>query len=390
TASLDVTVSDAADPANAGATANLTLKLAGATSALARLAMANGDRNGPPPAPFWQMPADTDFAVFERGIDANVLARGRDLVLKVVGDGLAEDGVKDADRHAFVDSLGKLVSSAPTVYASGVDADAVRKALAAQKALADTADVGPRRDANRAAAQALIGWRILEADEPAAVRIDAMKGLVLAWGRPSVTAAYRKAPGGFLGIRSAPMPKNAALPKDAQHFAIDVPLVEPIGGSPAPSSASKKPGPPKQLVIDVFVVPDGARSWIGLGGDPALVTSRLSAAVAGSGDGLRARPELAAFKDMTVGAGGFITARGVAETAEQMTALGGGDAGGFANGAEIFESAAQVPHQGVTPIPFSLTAPSNAQAAQAGVVATLHVPRATVDDILVVALKHGF
>jgi hypothetical protein len=390
TASLDVTVSDAADPANAGATANLTLKLAGATSALARLAMANGDRNGPPPAPFWQMPADTDFAVFERGIDANVLARGRDLVLKVVGDGLAEDGVKDADRHAFVDSLGKLVSSAPTVYASGVDADAVRKALAAQKALADTADVGPRRDANRAAAQALIGWRILEADEPAAVRIDAMKGLVLAWGRPSVTAAYRKAPGGFLGIRSAPMPKNAALPKDAQHFAIDVPLVEPIGGSPAPSSASKKPGPPKPLVIDVFVVPDGARSWIGLGGDPALVTSRLSAAVAGSGDGLRARPELAAFKDMTVGAGGFITARGVAETAEQMTALGGGDAGGFANGAEIFESAAQVPHQGVTPIPFSLTAPSNAQAAQAGVVATLHVPRATVDDILVVALKHGF
>jgi hypothetical protein len=310
-------------------------------------------------------------------------------VLKVVGDGLAEDGVKDADRHAFVDSLGKLVSSAPTVYASGVDADAVRKALAAQKALPDTADAGQRRDANRAAAQALIGWRILEADEPAAGRLDAMKGLVLAWGRPSITAAYRKAPGGFLGIRSAPMPKNAALPKDAQHFAIDVPLVEPIGGGPAPSGASKKPGPPKPLVIDVFVVPDGARSWIGLGGDPALVTSRLSAAVAGSGDGLRARPELAAFKDTTVGAGGFVTARGIAETAEQMTALGGGDAGGFANGAEIFESAAQVPHQGVTPIPFSLTAPSNAQAAQ-GVVATLRVPRATVDDILVVALKHGF
>jgi hypothetical protein len=381
TASLDVALSDP------GAAATLTLKLSGATSTLAGLAMANADRNGPPPAAFWQMPGDADFAVFDRGIDPNVLARGRDLVLKLVSDGLADDGVKDADRHAFVDALGKLVSPAPTVYASGVDADAVRKALAALKALPDTADPAQVREASRVATQALLGWRIVGADEPAAGRIDAMKGLATAWNRPSVAAAYKKAPSGWLHIRSAPLPKGTTLPKDTQHFAIDVPLVEPVPASRAPS---KKPlGPPKPLAVDVFIVPDGARSWIGVG-DAALVTARLSAAIAGTGDVLRGRAELTAFKEATVGAGGFFTARGVAETGEQLAALTGGDAGGFANGADIFGSAAQVPHQGTTAIPFSLTAPSVAQGTQAGVVATLQVSRATVDDLLVVALKHGF
>ena len=382
TASLDVALSDP------GAAATLTLKLSGATSALARLAMANADRNGLPPAAFWQMPGDADFAVFDRGIDPNVLARGRDLVLKVLSDGLAADGVKDADRHAFVDALGKLVSPAPTVYASGVDADAVRKALAALKALPDTTDGAQVREASRVATQALLGWRIVEADEPAAGRIDAMKGLTAALSRPSVAAVYKKlVPFGWLGIRSAPLPKGTTLPKDTQHFALDVPFVEPVAASRAPS---KKPlGPPKPLAIDMFIVPDGARSWIGVG-DAALVTARLSAVIAGTGDVLRGRAELAAFKEVTVGAGGFFTARGVAETGEQLAALTGGDAGGFANGADIFESAAQVPHQGTTAIPFSLTAPSVAQGTQAGVVATLQVSRATVDDLLVVALKHGF
>ena len=41
---------------------------------------ANADRNGPPPAAFWQMPGDADFAVFDRGIDPGALARGRELV----------------------------------------------------------------------------------------------------------------------------------------------------------------------------------------------------------------------------------------------------------------------------------------------------------------------
>ena len=91
TLSLDVALSDP------GAAATMTLKMSGSSSALGRLALANSDRNGPPPAALWQMPGDADFALFDRGIDPNELARGRDLALKVVSDKLADDGVGEAD-----------------------------------------------------------------------------------------------------------------------------------------------------------------------------------------------------------------------------------------------------------------------------------------------------
>jgi len=378
TATLDVALSDP------GAAATLTLRLSGTTSVVGRLATANADRNGPPPAPFWHMPGDADVAVFDRGIDAAALARGRDLVLKVVADKLADDGVKDADRHALVDALGALVSSAPMVYASGIDADALRKALAAEKALPDAASVADRRAANRAAAQAVLGWRILEIDEPAATRVDAMKAIAAALARPSVFAAYHAKPGArAVAMRSAAVPKGAALPKGTEHFAIEVPLPDvdgaPVKGAPA--------GSPKPLAIDVFVVPDGARSWIGVGGDGALIGAKLAAAVAGSGDILGARPELASMKDAVVGAGGFLTARGLSEIGMEIGAFDGEGGTGGHTAAMLFDSSGQLPHQGTTPVPFSLTASS---AAPGTVVASLQVPRGTIDDIVATVIKHGF
>ena len=380
TATLDVALSDP------GAAATLTLRLPAATSVLGRLATANADRNGPPPAPFWQMPGDADLAVFDRGIDAAALARGRDLVLKVVADRLADDGVKDADRHALVDALGALVSSAPMVYASGVDAGALRKALAAEEALPDGASVADRRAANRVAAQAALGWRILEIDEPAATRVDAMKAIAAALARPSVFAAYHAKPGArAVAMRSAPLPKGAALPKGTEHFAIEVPLPDVADAAVAKGAPA---GSPKPLAIDVFVVPDGARSWIGVGGDGALIGAKLAAAVAGSGDVLGARQELASMKDAVVGAGGFLTARGLAEIGVEIGAFGGeGGMGAPGTAAMLFDGSAQVPHQGTTPIPFSLTASATAPGT---VVASLQVARGTIDDVVATVIKHGF
>jgi hypothetical protein len=379
TLSLDVAM---ADP---GGAATVTLKLGANTSTLGRLATANADRNGPPPAAFWQMPADSDFVVFDRGIDANELARGRDLVLKVLSDKLAEDGVKDGDRHAIVDALAKVVTSAPTVYASGVDVEAARKALAAEKALPESADLGERREVAHAAAQALFGWRVAEVDEAPATRIDAVKAITAAWSRPAVVAAYHAKPGArVLAIRSAPLPKGSPLPKDSQRFSVDVPLPDPFTAE-APKGKARPAGPSKPLLVDIFVVPDGARTWIGVGGDPALVTAKLVAAVAGTGDALRGKPELAPMKDAVLGAGGFFTARGMPELAAQVSALGGDSAG--LGGADLFDGTAQLPHQGTTPIPFSLTAPA---ATPGTAVATLQVARGTIDDVLITLMKHGF
>ncbi|HTB77392.1 MAG TPA: hypothetical protein VK762_29310 [Polyangiaceae bacterium] len=373
TASLDLALSDP------GAAATLTLRFSGSASVLGRLMTANADRNGPPPATFWQMPADTDIAMFDRGIDASVIARGRDLVLKVVGDKLAADGVKDADRHALVDALGAIATSAPVVYASGIDADAVRKALAG-KTPASTGRAAPAdaSAADRALLHALLGWRILEIDEPASVKVDAMKAIVAALSRPGVVAAYHAKPGArALAMRSSPLPKGSALAKGTEHFVIEVPLPE----SESPP-ASGKAAAPKTLGLDVFIVPDGTRSWIGVGSDPSLVAAKLAASVGGSGDTLAAKPELASMKDAVVGAGGFFTVRATAYLAAQVSALGGG------GDLESLSFLDGTTHQGLTPIPFSLTAPA---ATPGTAVATLQVPRGTVEDVVMGVIQHhGF
>ena len=377
TATLDLSLADA------GAAATLTLRLNGSTSMLGRLATANADRNGPPPAALWQMPGDADFAIFDRGIDPNVLARARELMDKVLADRLAADGVKDADRHAVLDAIDPLVSTAAVVYASGLDADAARKTASAVKALPESASAAERAAAARAATQAVLGWRVLEVDQPAAVRVDALKALVAALARPGVFAAYHAKPGArALAVRSVPLPKGSPLPKGTERFTIDVPLAD--GGPAAPSGGKPAPAP-KPLAIDVFVVPDGGRSWLGIGCDPALVSAKLAAAVGGTGDTLGARPELSSMKNTVVGAGGFFTARGLPEIAVEAGAFGD-DPGALANAAGLFDVSAQVGHQGVTPIPFSLTAPA---AAPGTAVATLQVPRATVEDVVLAILKHG-
>jgi hypothetical protein len=138
------------------------------------------------------------------------------------------------------------------------------------------------------------------------------------------------------------------------------------------------------MALDVFIVPDGARTWIGAGGDPALVAAKLQLAVSGTGDNLRGRSELASMRDATVGSAGFVTERALPEVA-QMIQVFSGDAD-IAGGADIFDEIAQLPHQGVAAIPFTQTPSANPTGT---VVGTLQVPRATVDDVVVSILKHG-
>ncbi len=380
--SLDLSL---ADP---GATGTVTFKISGVSSALARVMTANASRNGPPPAPFWQMPGDADFAFFDRGFEASDFARGRDLGLRVLTDTLAEDGVKEADRHAIVDAVGNLVSSAPAVYASGLDSDAVRKALAAERAIGDAGDLAQRAEARRAVAEALLGWRIIEADEPAAGPVDALKALASAWARPAVVAAYRakwKVPPPALRVVPMPAPgpsKTTPLP-GAQHFVLDT-FLPALAPSPAkPGAKAKGAGPAKPLAIHVVAVPDGARAWFGVGGDVTLVVAKLAQALAGSGDNLGANPELASLKDANVGAAGLATASGISETVTQWAALLGSET---LVGAEQFDVSQPLPHLGRTPIAFSLTAKAGQPASA---VASLHVSKGTIEDAVVTILRHG-
>lgn len=382
-ASVDVKLG----PPMAAATA--TLRFSGRTSALARLATAHPDRGAPAPGAFWRLPGDADFAFFERGIDDAEIARGRELALRVIGDQLAEFGVKDADRKAIFDAVDKLASSAPIAYASGLDSEAAKKALAIEKSLSGGSDPTALADARRASAEALLGWRVIALDETSGKWMDAMKELASAWSRPGVAAAYRAKANGAPApaFHALPMSKGMTLPASAQHYGFDLyPFDAPVaGGATTGSSVAKAKTPRKAFTIHVFLVPDGNRLWVGIGAD-AVVASKLAASIGSAGDALSAVPELKAapaLQAADLGAGGFATVRGLAELPEQVAAL----LGGPGNRAEGLEEMARLPHHGAAPIAFALTARADAAAPQ--VLANVSMSRAAIEDIVAAIQRYG-
>ncbi len=103
-----------------------------------------------------------------------------------------------------------------------------------------------------------------------------------------------------------------------------------------------------------------------------------------SGDKLGSRADLASLKqNASVGAGGFTTLRGVAEAATMGSLLGGGSPSDVASD---FEESLQLPHQALTPMPFSVTP----QAGSPGpVVTTFTIPKGSIEDFVTTVVKHG-
>jgi hypothetical protein len=377
-ATLDVAM---ADP---GATATFGLKLGDSSSTMGRIALAHPERNGAPPATFWQMPGDADLAVFSRGIDDPYVGRARDLVVGALRDVLSDAGVKDADAKGIGDAIGKLFTGAGGAYASGIDDSGVRSAIAADKGLGSDASDAKRADAKHAEIQELLGWRILEVDQPAAKSNDAFKALVAALGRPSVGAAVRAKDKEAQPpvARSAPLPKGAALPAGTQHWVVELRS----GGHHAEGrhEAKKPAAPAKPTLVHVLVAPDGARSWLAIGGDDAALATKLAAALGSGGGGLAGRQELASLKDAKVGSAGFLTARSLPEMATTLSLVFGGSAGGAASDMQETD---HMPNKGATPIVFTVT--PQAPGGAASLLATTFVPRGAVEDLVYTFVRHG-
>jgi hypothetical protein len=294
--------------------------------------------------------------------------------------------VKDADRKAIVDSLAKLVSPAAMVYGSGIDAEAVRKALATEKGLTIQSEPTEKEEAKRQTVEAFLGWRVIELEEPSTRMTAGLKELAAAIGRPSVGAAYREKLKDAVppALRSLPVPRTAGLPTGAQHFVLELHTLERKAPAPRPGKPpppAKKPlGPLKPLLVHLFLVPDGHRTWLAVGGDEAVIASRLAMTLGSGGDKLAAHATLAPLKDASVGAGGFLTARGLPEAAEQGPLV---FTGATWVAKEAFEEAAQMPHQGLTPILFSWTAQAG------GATARVSLPKDAIEDAVATILRRG-
>lgn len=382
-ATLDVTLSDP------GALATFGLALGGNSSTIGRIAVAHPERNGPPPATFWQMPGDADLALFSRGLDDAFVSRGRELVVGALHDVLTEGGVKDADAKAVSDAIGKLFTGAPGAYASGVDDAGMKSAIAARRALGPDASDAKRADATHAEIQQLLGWRLAEIDQPAAASGDALKALSTALARPSVAAALRAGKKDVRApvVRTAPLPKGATLPAGTQHWVVEI--YNPAGSHEGAQDAKKKPAPPAKPTLVHFLVapsPGGASSsWVAIGGDDAALATKLAATLASGGPGLSARPELASLKDAKVGSAGFLTARALPEMAATLRLVFGFSPG---SSAKDMQEADGMPNKGATPIVFTVT-PQPA-GGPASLVETTFVPRGAVEDLVYVTVRHGF
>jgi len=363
-----------------------------ASSVTARLATEHPDRVDLPPASFWHLPVDSDAAYFNRGIDTKELDHPRELLLKLLNHALEKEGLGDADRKALADGLTHLVStSAPTVFAKGVDIAAVRQALDALQAAKD--DPAQHEAATRAAIDATVGWLLVGYDESPARLEGALKELASAWNRPALAKLMKVAASGGTppSLKIVPSAPSLKLPKGTTHLELTVfPPHEPP--HPAPPGAAHgpkaKPEPPaKPFKLHAFAVPDAERVWLVVGLDEAAIAAKVRASLASApADGtLTARAGLESMKDARASSGGFTTIRATLTTHPDAFPSTQG-----AKARRVYATIAQLPDQGATPIPFLTTAaPGSADSPAGSLSSTVRVPKPAIEGIVKVAIMGG-
>jgi hypothetical protein len=372
--SFDVVLGDA------GIHVGATLSLPRTSSTMARVITSGADRNGPPPADFWQLPADATIAGFTRGLDGSLLAHGRELVFKVIDDGLAQATVPAADRHAVTDALDKVVSFSPATFAAGIDADVASKVAAALTPPPETAAAAPEPPNPWSSASQLFGWQVFDVHRPAEEFTGAVKAFAAAWNRPALAAAYRAKLKGaaFPSLRTVTMPKGKAWAKGAAQYVFEVAAPK----ATAPKGAKAK-APLKPFALHALVVPDGDHVWVSIAGDEATAVAKLAAA-SGGGDSLKGRAELAPLQSATVGTAGFFTIRSFFSEFALAGALFDGM---LHDVTEPLREIEQLPQHGTTP--WRITSTASSPVPPSSVTIALDVPRGAIDDVTSLVLHHG-
>ncbi|MGH7435304.1 MAG: hypothetical protein ACRENE_06490, partial [Polyangiaceae bacterium] len=347
---------------DAVATAHSTMRFTAKSSTLTRMVLSHADGGASPPRTFWQLPADADLAFYERGQDVSGIEKLGQAFTRLADKSLEEAGLKEADRKALLSSVGKLPWTAPMAYASGLDPAAVDAAAAAAK------DPAATRDAPAVLARELSGWRMIELDEPSSHVASALNDLSRAIARPPVATLLAGGKGDVPPtFRASALPKGVKLPAGSLHFALDLHGRHVAAGPKAPSWS-----------VHLVLVPDGTRTWIGMGGDAALVAAKLTGAIAAPGD---PRSELTPLDHDRVGAAGFLDVRSFPEAVVQLVAMAGDS---LPEAFSMLQTSGTLPHKGLTPVVYSFTANPDDTA-----VGSLHVPRGAIEDAIVLALAHS-
>lgn len=368
----------------------LRIALQQKTSLTARMLTSHPERAEAMSAAFAKLPADTAWGFFVHGIDADLLARPKQLSAKAVENLLQNRPELDPqDRKAFGDAVVHLMDlfANPMAYGRGLDPSQASVALSSWEA--KKTDVGREK-----AALALVaGWDALGVEAPIATVQVPIKEFIAAFNRPHVQK-WMKAKNG--ADFPAPTWKAAGAMKDAPSGALHFELTtfnEDVDNSPpppAPAPGTKfKPSPPRAkrppitTKMHTLVFADGARTWIVNGLDEATVVGKAKAILGGT-DSLAKRPDLEALRSTPTNAGGFISLRGLGSylpfryvTRTPSYVLDADPLFGMST-----------PQAGMVALPFWFNEEGPKADAPAGALtANLRVPRAEVADFLSVGLR---
>ena len=374
--------------ADSGVQATLKVDYVKAQSFIAQLATSSPQLAGAPPPAFWHLPADTDVAIFGKGSDPKLFVHPKELLGNVFLEATEGAGMPEPERKAVrelvVDRMLGLFTG-PLVYGKGYDAAAVDKALAGRNA-AKSGDVAVKDEAERVLAEQVLGWHLVQVNEPITKVGPILKDWAQLWNRPAFSkwAKQQSSAKMLATMRIAPAPAGVTLPKDAVHLEIVMPRADLEEMPAAPPPAAKRGAaatpvkvkkiPRKPLVLHVVAVPDQGGTWLGVGLDAKLLAQKALASLSTAPEG----PTLAkaagteALREAKANGGWFATIRGFLV----YTALEHGSR-------TPFSTVASLPGKGSSPVLLTfLSQGPSATAAGGSAVATFKLPRAAIEDIV--------
>jgi len=337
----------------------VTTGFASATSGLTRAMLGQGTP-GAPPELFDRLPRDASFAWYGRGASPADLEPLRTSLFEAMRQWSIDDGYAPAVIDEQLAPLRPLLlAGGPWAVATGARLDAARSALDAYVA------GGTKTEAVRARARpGRVGWFVAGVQEPAQRWIDAARALVKsdgikATGKPKRTRDPQKE---TWKLSMGPVPTALHLPAgtvqvEARVTANPKWIVKRTRDKLSVTDATLAHS------VHVFIVPDGARTWLAAAEDPALAATQVLASLHGAPDAgtLVSRRDLDGLRAMPGSTAGFVSAAGLVgwrggETDEELR-----------KSREALAGIASLTAGGTTPVPIVFAAtPGTGGASEGG------------------------
>jgi hypothetical protein len=242
-------------------------------SLLTKVLTTTSSADVPPPPSFFRLPLDASLAFYTHGATSSDLAPLRDELLNAIHQGMREDGY-DADLLAEISrtTSGLFFTGGPFVVGAGMNR------AAAEKALVSLHDGKRSPQAVEEARRGLSSWVVIGLDEPPERWIAGVREFM------RLDQALTRKLSSIGAPAKTPGPPGAGAErkkkKDRQERTV---LVEVAAPGALPRGTLHLESRAKPIAKDgplphaehIYVVADGSRTWIGIGGRDADLIERL-------------------------------------------------------------------------------------------------------------------